>query len=74
MFRMAVGLSLGALLLGAMADRLRKHKITTEVILGVVGALFLAAELALVLRGPLPSLLPWSIVSVAGAGTVLALR
>jgi MFS family permease len=72
MFLMAVGLSLGALLLGAMADRLRKRNIRTEVLLGVVGALFVAAEVALVLRVPLPSLLPWSIVSIAGAATVLS--
>jgi sugar phosphate permease len=72
MFLMAVGLSLGALLLGAMADRLRKHNIRTEVLLGGVGALFIVAELALVLGVPLPSLLPWSIVSIAGAATVLS--
>ncbi|HWX26703.1 MAG TPA: MFS transporter [Steroidobacteraceae bacterium] len=72
MFLMAVGLSLGALLLGAMADRLRKQNITTEVLLGGMGALFVVAELALVLRVPLPSLLPWSIVSIAGAATVLS--
>jgi MFS family permease len=72
MFLMAVGLSLGALLLGAMADRLRKRKIRTEVLLGGVAALFVAAELALVLRVSLPSLLPWSIVSIAGAATVLS--
>ena len=72
MFLMAVGLSLGALLLGAMADRLRKKNIRTEVLLGGVGMLFVVAELALVLRVPLPSLLPWSIVSIAGAATVLS--
>ena len=71
MFLMAVSLSLGALLLGAMADRLRKL-IRTEVLLAGVGALFIVAELALVLRIPLPSLLPWSIVSIAGAATVLS--
>ena len=69
---MAVGLSLGALLLGAMADRLRKLNIRTEVLLAGVGALFIVAELALVLRIPLPSLLPWPIVSIAGAATVLS--
>jgi MFS family permease len=72
MLLMAVGLSLGALLLGAMADRLRKCNIRTEVLLAGVGALFIVAELALVLRIPLPSLLPWSIVSIAGAATVLS--
>jgi MFS family permease len=72
MFLMAVGLSLGALLLGAMADRLRKLNIRTEVMFAGVGALFIVAELALVLRIPLPSLLPWSIVAIAGAATVLS--
>jgi hypothetical protein len=55
-----------------MADRLRKLNIRTEVLLAGVGTLFIVAELALVLRIPLPSLLPWSIVSVAGAATVLS--
>ena len=73
MFLMAAGLSLfGALLLGAMADRLRKLNIRTEVLLAGVGALFIVAELALVLRIPLPSLLPWFIVWIAGAATVLS--
>jgi sugar phosphate permease len=72
MFLMALGLSLGALLLGAMADRLRKLNIRTEVLLAGVGALFIIAELALILRTHLPSLLPWSIVSIAGAATVLS--
>jgi MFS family permease len=72
MLFMAVGLSLGALLLGAMADRLRKLNIRTEVLLAGVGALFMLAELALVLRVHLPSFLPWSTVSLAGAATVLS--
>jgi MFS family permease len=72
MFLMAVGLSLGALLLGAIADRLRKRNIKTEVLLAGVGGLFILAELALILRIPLPSLLPWSMVSIAGAATVLS--
>ncbi len=72
MLFMAVGLSFGALLLGAMADRLRKLNIRTEVILAAVGVLFTLAELALVLRIPLPSLLPWFTVSMAGAATVLS--
>ena len=72
LFMMAMGISLGALLLGTMADRLRKRGITTEVLLAVFGGLFMLAELALVLRVPLPSILPWSVVSVVGAGTVLS--
>jgi MFS family permease len=72
MFFMAIGLSLGALLLGGLADRLRKHNITTEVLLAGVGVLFIVAQLALVLRIHLPPLLPWSIMSIAGAATVLS--
>ena len=69
---MAIGISLGALLLGTLADRLRKRGIATEVLLAMFGALFMLAELALVLRMPLPSIVPWSIVSVVGAATVLS--
>jgi MFS family permease len=72
LFTMAMAISLGALLLGTMADRLRKRGITTEVLLAVIGVMFMLAELALVLRVPLPSILPWSVVSVVGAGTVLS--
>jgi predicted MFS family arabinose efflux permease len=69
---MAIGLSIGALLLGTIADRLRKYNIRTEVPLAVIGGLFILAQLMLVLRVPLPSLLPWSVVSIAGAATVLS--
>ena len=72
LFTMAIGISLGALLLGTLADRLRKRGIATEVLLAVFGALFMLAELALILRVPLPSILPWSVVSVVGAATVLS--
>ena len=40
--------------------------------MAVVGGLFILAELALVLRVPLPSIMPWSVVSVVGAATVLS--
>ncbi|MDX3971628.1 MAG: MFS transporter [Bradyrhizobium sp.] len=69
---MAIGISIGALLLGTLADRLRKRGIATEVLLAVFGALFMLAELAILLRLPIPSILPWSIVSVMGAATVLS--
>jgi len=72
LFIMALGISFGALLLGTMADRLRKRGIETEVLLAVVAGLFVAAELALILRLPLPSLVPWSVVPVVGAATVLS--
>lgn len=72
LFMMALGISVGAILLGTIADRLRKRGIATECLLAVVGALFILAELALILREPLPYILPWSVVSVVGAATVLS--
>jgi MFS family permease len=72
LFMMALGISLGALLLGTIADRLRNRGISTEILLAAVSSLFVLAELALVLRMPLPSVLLWSIVSVVGAATVLS--
>jgi predicted MFS family arabinose efflux permease len=72
LFTMALGVSLGALLLGTMADRLRKRGIASEVLLAVFGGLFMLAELALILRLPLPSILPWFVVSAMGAATVLS--
>jgi MFS family permease len=72
LFVMAVGISLGAILLGTMADRLRRQGVGTEVLLAIAGGVFLLAELVLVLRVPLPSLLPWCVVSVMGAATVLS--
>jgi hypothetical protein len=55
-----------------LADRLRKASIGTEVLLAMVGGLFVLAELVLVLRVPLPSVLPWTMVAVVGAATVLS--
>lgn len=72
LFVMALGISFGALLLGVIADRLRKRGITAELLLAAMGGLFIVAELALILRVPLPSLLPWCVVSVMGAATVLS--
>jgi MFS family permease len=71
-FVMALGICGGALLLGTVADRLRRSGVEIEPFFAVVAVLFVAAELALILRLPLPSLLPWSVVSVMGAATVLS--
>ncbi|MBA7667901.1 hypothetical protein ES703_76002 [subsurface metagenome] len=72
LFIMALGISLGALLLGVMADRLRRRGTTTEILIAGMAGVFIAAELALILRVPMPSLLPWCAVSVMGAATVLS--
>jgi MFS family permease len=40
--------------------------------LGFVATMFIAAQLALILRWPLPSYVPWIVVAAVGAGTVLS--
>lgn len=69
---MAIGLSFGAMLLGTIADRLRRRGVRTEVLLAAMAGLFVMAQLALLLRLPLPSIVPWSIVAITGAATVLS--
>ena len=69
---MAVALSLDAILLGVAADRLRRRGVGPEVLLGLVAALFIATQLALILRLPSPSYLPWAVVAAVAAATVLS--
>ncbi|WP_458147724.1 MFS transporter [Bradyrhizobium sp. UFLA05-109] len=72
LFIMALGISGGALLLGTSADWLRRRGIGSEALFAAVTVLFVGAELALILRAPLPSLLPWLVISIVGAATVLS--
>ncbi|MBV9564203.1 MAG: MFS transporter, partial [Bradyrhizobium sp.] len=72
LFVMAMSLSMGAWLLGIVADRLRRKGIRTEQMLAVVGLALVAAESMLVLRVPVPAILPWSVVALVGAGVVLS--
>lgn len=72
LFAMAIAISIGALLLGTAADRLRKRGFATGVLLAAVGALSVLAESVLVLRLPLPSIVPWATIAVTGAATVLS--
>ena len=72
LFAMAVALSLGAILLGVTADRLRKRGVGPEVLLGLVAAVFIATQFVLILRLPLPSYLQWAVVAAVGAATVLS--
>lgn len=69
---MAIGICLGALLLGTIADRLRRRGIATETLFAAVAGLFVIAELALIMRLPLPSQLPWFVISIVSAATVLS--
>ena len=69
---MAIALSLGALLWGVAVDRLRRRGVGPRALLGLVAMIFIAAQLALILRLPLPSYVPWIVVAAVGAGTVLS--
>ena len=72
LFVMAVALSLGAIVLGVSADRLRRRGVGPEMLLALVAAVFIAAQLALILRLPLPSFFLWAVVAAVGAATVLS--
>jgi MFS family permease len=72
LFVMAVAMSLGALLLGVVADRLRRRGIGPQAMLGLAAMVFIAAQLALILRLPLPSYILWAVVAAVCAATVLS--
>jgi MFS family permease len=72
LFVMAPELSLGALVLGVMAERLGRRGVGPGTLLGYVAAVFIVSQLVLILRTPLPSLIPWIIVAGVGAATVLS--
>jgi hypothetical protein len=72
LFIMSIILSGGAWLFGTTVHCIRRRGAGAETILAVVAVLFIAAELALILRVPLPSLLPWSVVAITGTATVVS--
>jgi MFS family permease len=69
---MAVAVCASALLLGAVAGRLRRLGIETELVLAATLMLSMAAQATLVFGCPLPPSLPWAIIAAAGAATVLS--
>jgi MFS family permease len=69
---MAIALSLGALLWGVAVDQLRRRGGKPRALLGLVAAMFIVAQLALILRLPLPSYVPWIVVAAVGAGTIVS--
>jgi MFS family permease len=62
----------GALVFGVAAERLRRRGVGPQVLLGVVATISIVAQLALILRWPLPSYFLWAIVAAVGAATVLS--
>jgi MFS family permease len=72
LFVMALALSASALLLGIGADRLRRRGTPLATSLAVATGAAILAQLALVLRWPVPAWLPWVTIAATGAGTVLS--
>jgi MFS family permease len=72
LFMTAIALSLGACLLGVAADRLGRRGVGSRVLFGLVAMVFIVAQLALILRLPLPSYIPWGVVAAIGAASVLS--
>ena len=72
LFVMALALCVGALFLGILTERLRRHGVRAQLVLAAVGVLFVVAQLALILRLPVPSYLVWAIIGSVGAATVLS--
>ena len=67
-----MALSVGALLLGIVADRLRRRGISPQTLLAAMAGGAILAQFAIILRVPVPAYASWIIVSVAGAATVLS--
>ncbi|MCP3402805.1 MULTISPECIES: nitrate/nitrite transporter [unclassified Bradyrhizobium] len=72
LFMMSVALCGGAWLFGMTVHYIKRRGIGAETILAMVAVLFIAAELALILRAPSPSILPWSVVAIVGTATVVS--
>jgi MFS family permease len=69
---MAIALSLSAVLLGLIADRLGRRGVRRQNILGAIAVLFIGAQIVLLLRLPVPPLLIWMVISGTGAATVVS--
>lgn len=72
LFIMSIVLSCGAWLFGMTVHYIKRRSIGAETILAIIAMLFIAAESVLILRAPLPSILPWSIVAIVGTATVVS--
>ncbi|RXH42115.1 MFS transporter [Bradyrhizobium zhanjiangense] len=72
LFIMSIVLSCGAWSFGTTVHHIKRRGVGAETVLATGALLFVAAELALILRVPLPSILPWSVVAIAGTATVVS--
>jgi MFS family permease len=69
---MAIALSVSALILGAVGDQLRRRGVSLSATFAAATGIALVAQIALVLRWPVPAWLPWIPIVGMGAGTVLS--
>ncbi len=69
---MAIGLSASALILGTAGDWLRRRGVSLSTTFGFATGLSMLAQLALILRWPVPAWFPWIAIAGIGAGTVLS--
>jgi hypothetical protein len=69
---MAIAVCVAALLLGTVANRLRRVGVTTESTLAMTVVMSVTAQAALVLGFSIPSLVLWIVIAATGAATVLS--
>ncbi|MFM9848932.1 MAG: MFS transporter [Hyphomicrobiaceae bacterium] len=69
---MAIVVCASALLLGMLADRLRRVGFKAESLLATTLVASMIAQFALVGQWPLPSFVAWVVIAAAGAATVLS--
>jgi len=72
LFVMAVVLSVAGWLFGRLAHRMSQQNAGLEKALAVIATLFVAAQLALILRLPVPLPLSWCIIAAVGAAPVIS--
>lgn len=72
LFTMSVVLCGGAWMFGTLVHCIRRRGGRVEIIVAAIAGLFIAAELSLILRVPLPSILPWTVVAIVGTATVVS--
>jgi MFS family permease len=72
LFAMAIALSLASLAFGALAGRLQRTGVGLEALFGLILLLFLAAQLAVLLRLPILVVVPWIVIAAVGSPTVVS--
>jgi MFS family permease len=69
---MSISLSLGALLLGILTDRLRQRAVRPQAMLAYAALIFIAAQIALMFDLPFSWYMAWSAIAGIGAATVVS--